>query len=223
MNYLWIIGKIVIIYFILIALLRVLGKREVGQLSIFDLVILLIIADIASIGIDNDEFFWASLLCLLVLAVLQKILSYALLHFAKLRNICDGNPRIIVYEGTLQVKNMQKELYTIDDLVCQMRLEHIMDIAEIKLAILETNGTLSIFKKYNHSEVIMPVILSGEYIAENMNCIGLDKSRIDKALKENKLDIKYILYASYQKGQLTYYYKKNKKLSEIKASHLTIS
>lgn len=222
MNYLWIIGKIIIIYFILICLLRVLGKREVGQLSIFDLVILLIIADIASIGIDNDEFFWPSLLCLLVLAILQKILSYALLHFAKLRNICDGNPRIIVYEGTLQVKNMKKELYTIDDLVCQMRLEHIMDIGEIKLAILETNGTLSIFKKYNHDKVIMPVILSGEYIEYNLNCIGVEKTKIEKALKENKLDLKYILYASYQQGKITYYYKKNKRLTEIQASHLSI-
>jgi len=66
MNFGWIFVKIIIIYFFLIILLRVLGKREVGQLSIFDLVVLLIIADIASLGIDNDEFFWVSLFCLLL-------------------------------------------------------------------------------------------------------------------------------------------------------------
>lgn len=222
MNYYWIIAKIVIIYFILIAILRVLGKREVGQLSIFDLVILLIIADIASIGIDNDEFFWTSLLCLLVLAVLQKLLSLALLHFAKLRNVCDGNPTIIVYEGVLKVKNMKKELYTIDDLVCQMRLEHIMDISEIKMAILETNGTLSIFKNYPHHEVIMPVILSGEYIQDNLECINLEQEKIDRALIQANIEVKKIIYASYFEGFLTYYYKNSSKVQDIKGCKLKI-
>ena len=82
---------------------------------------------------------------------------------------------------------MKKELYTIDDLVCQMRLEHIMDISEIKMAILETNGTLSILKKYDNHQVIMPVILSGDYIKENLDCIHLSKDKIERALIQNKI------------------------------------
>ena len=75
MNYLFLVFKIIVIYFSLILLLRLLGKREVGELSIFDLVVLLIIADIASLGVDNNEFFIPSFICLFVLLVLQKILE----------------------------------------------------------------------------------------------------------------------------------------------------
>ena len=58
MEYIWVLAKVLIVYVSLIVMLRVLGKREVGELSIFDLVVLLIIADIASLGIDNDDFLW---------------------------------------------------------------------------------------------------------------------------------------------------------------------
>lgn len=222
MDYVWIASKVIIIYFLLILILRFLGKREVGQLSIFDLVILLIIADIASIGIDNNEFFTPSIICLFVLAILQKILSLALLHISRLRNVCDGTPTIIVYEGVLQLKNMKKELYTIDDLVCQMRLEHIMDITEIKMAILETNGTLSIFKCSSNDRAILPIILSGDYVEENLEYAKLSMQQIDAILLKNGLKRKNIIYASLSEEYLTYFYKKNRKIEQIKGCILRI-
>ena len=174
-NYLFLILKICVIYLSVIIILRILGKREVGELSIFDLVILLIIADIASIGIDNTEFFIPGLVCLVTLAVLQKIFSYILLKFARLRGVCDGNPTIIIYNGIINIKNMSKELYTFEDLVSQMRMEHIMDISEIKLAILETNGTLSVMKNDSHQELCLPIILSGLYVKENIAVLNIKK------------------------------------------------
>lgn len=215
MNYFWILSKIGIIYFVLILLLRILGKREVGQLSIFDLVILLIIADIASLGIDNDGFFLASVLCLILLAVLQKTLSFVLLKIAKLRNICDGSPTIIIYNGILKIKNMRKELYTMDDLVGQMRQADIMDINEIKFAVLETNGSLSIMKKNENKNFIMPIILSGEYVLDNMECIGVLKEDIEYILMKNSLLLKKIMYASVEKDWFLYYYKESKKSKDI--------
>lgn len=222
MNYIWIIGKTVIIYFVIIFILRILGKREVGQLSIFDLVILLIIADIASIGIDNDEFFWASFCCLAVLAILQKLLSLILLHVAKLRKLFDGDPTIIVYNGVIKLKNMKKELYTMDDLVCQMRLENVMDISQIKLAILETNGTLSIIQKNESYNTILPIILSGELVMDNIKCLNYDINKIKKALSKHKLQLKKILYASIHHNTLTYYYH-NKNKGEINAQSITLN
>lgn len=222
MDYVWIASKVILIYFLLIIILRFLGKREVGQLSIFDLVILLIIADIASIGIDNNEFFFPSMICLAVLAILQKILSLALLHISKLRTICDGAPTIIVYEGVLQIKNMRRELYTIDDLVCQMRLEHIMDITEIKMAILETNGTLSIFKSSSNDRAILPIILSGDYVKENLEYSRLSMKELDSILTMNKLKRKKIIYASLSEEYLTYFYKTNRKIEQIKGCILRI-
>lgn len=222
MNYLFLILKICVIYLSVIIILRILGKREVGELSIFDLVILLIIADIASIGIDNTEFFIPGLVCLVTLAVLQKIFSYILLKFARLRGVCDGNPTIIIYNGIINIKNMSKELYTFEDLVSQMRMEHIMDISEIKLAILETNGTLSVMKNDSHQELCLPIILSGLYVKENLAVLNIKKDKISKALSKNNLDIKKIMYASIQNGVLRYYYRKNKRLKELKESKLML-
>lgn len=222
MNFGWIFVKIIIIYFFLILLLRVLGKREVGQLSIFDLVVLLIIADIASLGVDNDEFFWVSLFCLLLLALLQKILSLALLKIARLRRVVDGNPTIIVYDGKINIANMKTELYTIDDLVNQMRSEHIMDVNDIKLAILETNGALSIFKRDDNQCLAMPIILSGEYVVENLECIDVSQEKINNVLYANNLKLRNIIYGSLCDGYLTYYYKDNGKVEIIEGNILRI-
>ena len=208
MNYPWILIKTAIIYFLLIIILRFLGKREVGQLSIFDLVILLIIADIASI-----EFFLASLLSLVLLAVLQKLFSFLLLHLSTLRGISDGNPKVIVYEGKLKIKNMRKEMYTVDDLVSQMRLFHVDDISKIKMAILETNGNLSIFKYHEDEEFILPVVLSGKIVKDSLECLNFNKEKLEVILSDNNFKLKKILYASMSLNFLYVYNDNNNKES----------
>ena len=202
MEYISTIGKSILVYFILIILFRFLGKREVGQLSIFDLVILLIIADIASLGIDNQEFFIPSILCLGVLGLLQKGLSILLLYKAKLRKIVDGSPKIIVNDGVIKIKNMQSELYTMDDLIFQMHIEHIESINEIRLAILETNGQLSIFRKSKFDTVILPIIVSGELNKDNILELNLNTDDIINVFTKNKLYIKNVMYADYNESDV---------------------
>lgn len=199
-----------------------LGKREVGELSIFDLVILLIIADIASLGMDNDDFFIPSILCLFVLVVLQKILSLCLLKISRLRGIIDGKPTIIIYDGILKIKNMERELYTMDDLVSQMHIEHIESISEIRLAILETNGTLSIFRKTRFNNSMLPVVISGDLVVENIKVIGINSMDILQAFKYNNLDLKKIIYADYLDGKINFFYRKNRKEEDLKVNTISL-
>ena len=206
METMWILAKIGILYFLLIIILRFLGKREVGQLSIFDLVILLIIADIASIGIDNNEFFWYSILCVFLLAILQKLLSLIIVHISSLRGVVDGNPRVIIVDGKINYKNMKKELYTMDDLVFQMHQDHIMNIDEIRLGILETNGTLSLFRKTHFDSVSLPFIISGSFVKDALEYYDFDKKTIIKLFKDRKINVNRILYASYRDKEILYYY-----------------
>lgn len=213
-----IIGKVIIIFFVLIILLRILGKREVGQLSIFDLVILLIIADIASLGLDNNEFFFSSIICLFVLAILQKLLSIILLKYAKLRSICDGKPTILVYDGKINLKNMKRELYTIDDLLSQMRALNAMDIKGIKLAILETSGKLSIFNDADYQRISLPIILSGSFVNEAFDNLNYTKTYIENFFISSNISINKIIYASLCENELTYYYKDNNKIEVIEAN-----
>ena len=221
MNYYWILIKTAIVYFLLIIILRFLGKREVGQLSIFDLVILLIIADIASIGIDNDEFFLASVLSLALLAILQKLFSFLLLHVSSLRGIADGNPKVIVYNGKLKIKNMRKEMYTVDDLVSQMRLFHVDDISKIKMAILETNGNMSVFKYHENEEFIVPIILSGKIVTDSLECLNFNKEKLDEILNKNNFKLRKILYASMSSNYL-YVYNDDKNKESIGPNKIRI-
>ena len=213
--------RITVLYFLLIIVLRFLGKREVGQLSIFDLVILLIIADIASIGIDNPKFYFTGIMCVLVLAILQKALSYILLKLPLLRSIIDGNPRILVIDGKIKYNNMKKELYSIDDLTSQMRLEHIMEISEIRLAILETNGVLSIFRKSKFDSVALPLITSGRLVNESFNFLPVTQDDIIEAFNKKGIVMDDILYASFNDYEISYYLKNNTK-EDIEVKKLLI-
>jgi len=213
---LWIIIKVLIIYFALIVVFRLLGKREVGELSIFDLIILLIIADIASLGIDNDSFFIPSLLCLLFLVVLQKVLSYLSLKFSLIRGVVDGKPTIIVYNGNMNLENMRREFYSVDDLVSQMHENHIQTISEIRLAILETNGSLSIFRNDRFDYAVLPIIMCGSFIDDNVEALNIKKENVMLLLSNNKIILRSVMFASYQNGKIELYYKKHKKEKVLK-------
>ena len=220
MNYFGIFIRILVVYVILIIALRILGKREVGELSLFDLVILLIIADIASIGIDNPDFAFGSYFCVACLVLFQRIISIILIRYAKLRSVMDGSSRIIVLDGKLSIKNMKKERYTIDDLIAQMRLEHIMDIDEIKLAILETNGTLSIFRNSQFETIKLPIITSGIIQEEPLIVFGISKNEFINLLSRIGINYKKVLYCSISKESLCFYFssKKDKELTCHKVS-----
>lgn len=218
----FLILKITIVYFLLIIVLRILGKREVGELSIFDLVVLLLIADIASLGIDNDEFVIPSYICVLCLVVFQKLLSYLLLKVSFFRQLIDGEPVVIVIDGKLMIKNMMKERYTIDDLISQMRLYSVMDIDEIKLAILETNGVLSIFRTSRFDEVKLPVIISGKLVKDNLFLLNQDIELFEEKLKNNGIYFKEILYASLHNDVLFYFDRKNSKQQKLEGHRISL-
>lgn len=222
MNYGILFLKIAAVFFCLILVLRILGKREVGELSIFDLVVLLIIADIAALGIDNDEFIIPSYFCVFILVVLQKILSLLLIKVAKFRNIIDGSPTTVVMDGKLLIKNMRKEHYTVDDLVSQMRIEHMMDLDEIKLAILETNGTLSIFRKERFNEIKLPVIMSGQIVKDSLKLLNWDQKQFEERLKKHNIAFKKIIYASLHRNTFYYYYRENKTDPELEGHILEL-
>lgn len=211
MEYFYLILRVLAVFLLTMIIIRILGKREIGELSIFDLVVLLMIADLGSIGIDESKKFLLSILCLLILLVLQKIFSYLTIRFSKLRNVLEGNPRIIIYNGLIDLTAMRKEKYTIDDLLTQIRDKKIMDISEVRLAILETNGTLSVFRKEKYSKSRLPIILSGDFCEENLRYLDLNKNDISLFFKANKIDIKRIIYASYDTNQVFFYLKDNNK------------
>lgn len=224
MEYINVFIRTGVIFCLIMAIIRMLGKREVGELSIFDLVVLLVIANVGSICIDDSKLFATSIVGLVSIFLLQKIFTFLVVKFARLRNISDGSPRIIIMNGILNYEAMKKELYTVDDLVTQMRYFRIMDISEIQLAILETNGVLSVFKKVDYNYISLPIILSGVFESNVLEEFRMNKESIKWILDKESIKLRNIFYATTD-GLKLYVYsldKKNRKVEELRIVDLLL-
>ena len=130
------------------------GKREIGELSILDLVVFIMLGDIAVIAIEkyNNPFFHI-ILPMIILLFLQVILSFVSLKSSKFRKILDGTPSIIINNGKIDEKVMRKQRYNFDDLLTQLREQGIIDVNEVHFAILETSGKLSVIKNEANKKI----------------------------------------------------------------------
>lgn len=155
MDYL-VLLKIIAIYFIILLIMKFMGKREIGQLSLFDFAVILIIADIAVSGLGKENEFLIYIVGILILGFIQKILAYISLKFSIFRSFLDGKQSIIIIDGKLNIKEMKKQKYNMDDLIIQMRLKNIRSISEVRYLILESNGEISTFLFDEFSETDNP-------------------------------------------------------------------
>ena len=197
MEYVKIILRVSFFYFFIILIYRLMGKREVGQLGIVDLIVSILIAELVAISIeDTSKSILTSVVPILGLVILQMSLSYSSLKSAKIRNLLDGSPSFIIDSGKINYKEMIKQKYNLDDLLTQLREKGYKSIEEIEYAILENNGTLSVFpynKKKKKTPLPMPIVLDGRVQEDTIKMLNKD---IDNILKD--IDIKDIFYAFYK-------------------------
>lgn len=184
--YINLIIRCILFYFILIMALRFMGKREVGELSVFDIVIYLIMSELLALGVTElDSSILKSLIPIVTLAFLQFLLSLLFLKHKKSRDIVDGIPSILIHNGVLNQNEMKRQRYNIDDLLSQLREKDISSLSEVEFAILENNGSLSVLKKTNCLIVHpSPVIQDGEINMNVLKDIHKDKEWLLKKLKE---------------------------------------
>ena len=121
-----IIWKTTLIYFVILLTLKFMGKREIGELSLFDFVVILLIADLSAVTLDNNMSFYYSIIPIAILAIIQKILAYLSLKSNIIRKIIDGKNSLIVYDGKLNIKEMRKQNYNVSDLLSQIRLKNVL-------------------------------------------------------------------------------------------------
>nr|WP_279401597.1 DUF421 domain-containing protein [Piscibacillus salipiscarius] len=152
------------IYIAIFIVFRLMGKREIGELSIMDLVVFVLLAEIAIFSVENtDQSFLLLLTPMAVLLIVQLISAYVSLKSTRIREFLDGRPSIIINNGNIDEREMKKQRYNMDDLLVQLRENGVIDIGEVELAILETSGKLSVFeKKDNPPSSIEPIVIDGE-------------------------------------------------------------
>ncbi|WP_446686135.1 DUF421 domain-containing protein [Paenibacillus aurantiacus] len=135
-------------YFVVFIVIRLMGKREIGKLSVFDMVISIMVAEIAVIVIeDTDRPFIDGITPMAVLVVVQVFLAFITLKSRKLRLWFDGKPTVLIERGKLNRDAMRKQRYNLDDLLLQLRENKLPTVADVEFAVLETTGKLSIFPK----------------------------------------------------------------------------
>lgn len=140
--------RTVIMYFAAFGVMRIMGKREIGELSIFDLVISIMIAEIAVFALEDlKRPLYEGLLPMVILLMIQILLAVLSLRFRKVRVWVDGRPSIIVRNGKIDRAEMKKQRYNLDDLLMQLRSNNIDSLSDVEFAVLETSGQLSVIPK----------------------------------------------------------------------------
>ena len=195
--------RTVILYFILMIGLRLMGKRQIGELEPSELVLTLIISDLAAVPMQdfgiplvNGVFPIVTLLCVSLL------LSFFSLKSIRFRGLVCGHPTVIVRDGKVLQENMARNRFTVDELYEQLRSQGYADLQSVKYAILETSGQVSVLPYTKASpvtpqvmnqqvedDVTLPVVLvnDGRLLRRNLEAQGLDEAWLREALRKEGL------------------------------------
>ena len=212
MNLIHVIIRTSFFYIFIIIIFRIMGKREVGQLSIQDLVVSILIAELCAIAIENyNDSILLTIIPIIILLFFELLAGFLSLKFNKFRNILDGKPSLIINRGIINYKEMMKQRYSLDDLLLELRNNGIKDLRDVEYAVLENNGNLNIFKydflEFNSSNPF-PLILDGVIQKSTLEYIDKSEEWLQDYLKENNLLKKDIFYAFYKNNKI-YIIKRN--------------
>ncbi len=204
--------RTIFLYFAVLLAVRIMGKREVGQLSAFDLVVAIMIAELAAMAMEAiDMPLYQALIPIFTLVGLEIVLSFVSMKSHTLRGIVDGTPSIIIANGKVLEKEMFKQRYNMSDLLGQLREKDVSNIADVQYAVLETSGELSVMLKPEKRPVTpqdlgittkyegmpTPLIFDGEIHLENLHSLHLDeKWLLHEVTKKGINNIQDVLYAS---------------------------
>lgn len=212
--------KSIIIFLVVFFVIRLMGKRQIGEMQPFELVITLIIAEVACIPM-NDPYIplYYGLIPIFTLAALHILLSLWSRKSVKVRKILSGSSVIVIDKNGINYENMKKMNMNMDDLIEAVRTAGYVDFAQIAYAIFETNGQLCVVEKEQQQsdqqqqqseqeqKTLLPLelIIDGKYCEDNVALSGADKSEITRVLSERGLRLSDLLYADVRQDGNAYF------------------
>ena len=217
--------RTIILYFLIITGLRLMGKRQIGELEPSELVFALLISDLAAVPMQdfgipllNGVF---PILLLFAITLLLSMLNLKSIRFRKL--VC-GSPTLIIREGHIQQDEMRKARFTVDELIEELRQKDVVDLATVQYAILETNGQLSVLlypehqpmtpktfqnRKLEDTGLPTVIISDGCVLEENLQMLDLDHTWLQRRLSENNIpSARSIFLMTVDKQHQLYFLKK---------------
>lgn len=200
-----IIFRTVLFYFLVVIAYKIMGKREVGELGVFDFIISMLISQLIAICIENyKDPIWFVIVPTLILVLFQIVFSFLSLKSNKFRDILDGKESVIISNGKLNFIEMKKQKYNLNDLLLQLRDKGIRTIEEVDYAILETNGKLSVFQKQDNNNNVfpLPLVLDGVIEENNLKFINKTRKWLNNELSKKKINLDNIFYAFYKDDEI---------------------
>lgn len=218
--------RAIVLYIIVLVVMRLMGKREIGQLQPFELAIAIMIADLASIPMTEIGIpITKGIIPILGLLVMHLLISFINLKSIKLRELICGKPSMLIYRGKIDEKVLKKERFTINELQERLRGNNIVNIGDVEYAILETNGEVTVIQKPNKRNSIpedfniMPdyegipydLVIDGVIMEENLKKIGKNYIWLEKQVEKFNMKPEEALIVTLDgKGQI-FCQKKEKK------------
>ncbi|WP_084543440.1 DUF421 domain-containing protein [Gracilibacillus kekensis] len=205
-------------YVIVVIIFRLMGKREVGELSLLDIVVYIMIAEIAVLTIEDlDIFFGYGLIPMILLLIIQRLTAWISLKSPLFRTWFEGKPSIIIAQGKIDEYEMKKNRFNFDDLLQQLRENGTESINDVSYAILEPSGKLSIIEKVNQNKIqgkmnglVLPLIVDGKIQEKALAEISESEKWLRSELKNRGYDnINKISFCSIDVNDEWYVDKKN--------------
>ena len=198
-------------YFFLICALKIMGKRQIGQLQLSEFVTTLLLSEIAADPITNPDVpLLHAIVPIGILFTLEILISFTATKVPKFKTLFDGVPSIVVCKGKLDQKQLKKNRISLDELLSEMRKKDIYDIADVEYAILEQNGQLSITPKTENLGVTKkdlnirdeecgishPIVIDGHIHDYNLKLLGKDHQWVHRTLKQMNTQYKKVFLFS---------------------------
>lgn len=223
--------RTLLLYIIVIISMRIMGKRQIGQLQPFELAIAIMISELAAVPMQNTGIpLLNGIIPILTLLLAQVFISFLSLKSLSVRAFICGKPSILIENGKIMEEQLVNEMYTLNDLLEQLRIKSITNISDVEFAILETNGQLSVLPKsqkrpLNASDInintsyeglAIDLIVDGKVIIKNLQKTKLTEEWLKAEMKKLGVsEIEDIFFASLDTDGNLYYQEKMKK-SKIK-------
>lgn len=191
----------IILYVVVVVLMRAMGKRQIGQLQPYELVITIMIADLASTPMgDSSVPLLYGLIAIAALVILQSLITLVTLKSGRLREIINGQPSVLIRNGVVDEAEMRKQAITLSELLEEIRSAGMTSIDEVGCAVLEVSGNLSIFPvsqmrpvqpsdmgiQTGYEGMPLPLILDGRILQRSLNKGDLDENWLKSQLKQVK-------------------------------------
>lgn len=218
--------RTIIVYFFVIGVIRLMGKRQIGELEPSELVVTIIISEVAAMPIqDNSEPLASSIMAIALLLILEVIISYIAYKSRGFRKFLYGTPSILYAKGKIDQKEMERQRFNVNDLMEIVRNNGISTLNEVDFVIVETNGNVSVLLKgenknvtvkdlnlpVNQEELSYIIVDNGKVNNKSLTKLGLSEKWINKKISENDIsDIKDIYCMGADRNGNTFIIRKEK-------------